>query len=113
MNETQEKNLTEEVRPSIGPEEVRPVIGSEVRGNGKTLGLKIKAIGEAILAAGERVEFVDHTKIQLISMALHRRHEILELALKMGVKGIQVEVEGARVFVIATEQGNYKYRSGQ
>lgn len=85
------------------------IIEESNRGSGRSLGLKLKCLGDAVLARGERVEFIDHVP-HMLQHALRHRHDLLELAFKIGLKGIEVELEKSRVFVIATEQIGYRSR---
>lgn len=92
--------------------QTREAIGSfdaeeDSRCSGRTLGLQLKCLGDAILANGGKVEYTDHVQ-HTVKMALLHRHSILELALKLGLKGIEVELEKEKVFVIATSQNSYR-----
>ena len=100
---SEKENMKTQIREKIGSFDSE----EDVRCSGRTLGLKLKCIGDAILARGEKVEFIDHVP-HLRQMALHYRHNILELSFKLGLKGIEVELDGSRVFVIATEQNGYR-----
>ncbi|NCC52817.1 MAG: hypothetical protein EOM20_16600 [Spartobacteria bacterium] len=75
------------------------------RQTGRTTGLILKAIGEALLARGSEVEFIDHYPHTLDSACYHVAH-IFEIATTLNIR-CDVSRDGVRIFVRATMTPNY------
>lgn len=67
------------------------------RGTGRTTGLMLKALGEAALARGSEVEFVDHFP-HTHSSADRMAHQLRSMAEMLGLL-VSVRRDGSRVFV--------------
>ena len=72
-------------------------MSEEYRGTGQTTGLILQAIGKAVAAYGEEIEFVDHCG-QTYSRAKRLKFVILQLAERLQMR-VSVRRKGSQLLI--------------